>query len=110
MKITAIELSEIKISEIVNYLTSKFNTEDEKQTIEFDLSELPEFEDVDNFQVEAELKLSTYMSDFDENHQTEITDRYVEFRITFFYDGEEIKVNADLIWQKIVDYYEIHKH
>jgi len=108
MKITAIELSEIEISEVVNYLTSKFNTEDTKQTIEEELSEVQDFTNVDNFQFESVLELYTEMLDFDENHQTEISYRsVVKFSITFFYDGEEIKVNTDKIYELIHKYYEI---
>jgi len=111
MKITAIELSEIEISEIVSYLTSKFNTEDNKQTIEEDLSEIKDFENVDNFQFESVLELYTEASDFDDNHQSKVIYRsVVKLSITFFYDGEEIKVNSknlDAIYKAIHKYYEI---
>lgn len=108
MKITAIELSETEIKQVFNYLVSKFNTEDSKQTIEIELSEFNGFDYIsDLFMVEAELKLSTYYSELDENNQTSIEDRYCEFRITFFYDGEEIKVNSDKIYELINKYYEI---
>lgn len=107
MKITAIELSEMELSLIYEYLISKFNTEDSKQLLQFDLSELNDFENVDNINIEAELKLSTYYSDKDENNQTSIEDRYCDFKMTFFYDGEEIKENCDKVFELINKYYEI---
>ena len=108
MKITAIELSEIEISEIVSYLTSKFNTEDSKQTIEIELSELPDFVKVDDFTFESTLELYTECPEADENNQAAIIYRsVVKFSITFFYDGEEIKVNTDKIYELIHKYYEI---
>jgi len=114
MKITAIELSEIEINAIVNELTCQFNTEDSKQTIKFDLCDVREFigvkyfENVDNFQVESVLELYTEYPEADENNQTAISWRsVVKFDITFFYDGEEIKVNTDKIYELIHKYYEI---
>jgi len=111
MKITAIELSEIEINVIISYLTLKFNTEDKKQTIEFDLSEIKFFESVDNFQVESVLELYTEYPEADENNQTAISSRSVmKYSTTFFYDGEEIKVNLDnmdKIYELIHKYYEI---
>ena len=108
MKITAIELSEIEISEIVSYLTSKFNTEDSKQTIEIELSELPDFVKIDDFAFESTLELYTEHPEADENNQTAIIYRsVVKFSITFFYNGEEIKVNTDKIYELIHKYYEI---
>jgi len=53
------------------------------------------------------LKLSTYYSDKDENNQTYIEDRYCDFKMTFFYDGEEIKENFDKVFEMIAKYYEI---
>ena len=107
MKITAIELNESELKQVFDYLVSKFNTEDQKQSLQFDLSELNGFENVDNINIEAELKLSTYYSDKDENNQTYIEDRYCDFKMTFFYDGEEIKENCDKVFEMIAKYYEI---
>ena len=107
MKITAIELTETELKQVFDYLVSKFNTEDQKQSLQFDLSELNGFENVDNINIEAELKLSTYYSDKDENNQTSIEDRYCDFKMTFFYDGEEIKENCDKVFEMINKYYEI---
>jgi hypothetical protein len=114
MKITAIEFTEEEVNEIVNYITSKFNTEDAKQTIEFDLYDClscAEYESFTPFIIESVLELYTEMSEFDENHQTGILSRSVlKNRTTFFYDGEEIKVNSknlDTIYEKINAYYEI---
>jgi hypothetical protein len=108
MKITAIELTEDEISEIVNYLTSKFNTEDKKQTIQFDhVLHLTNGESI-TFDTESILELYTEYPEKDENNQTAISYRSVpEFRITFFYDGEEIKVNTNEIYYSICKFYEI---
>jgi len=118
MKITAIELSEIEINAIVNHLTNKFNTEDSKQTIEFQLNEVVEFVGVnyfyhcpDEYMIESVLELYTEYPEADENNQTEISSRSVmKYSTTFFYDGEEIKVNLDnldKIHELIHKYYEI---
>lgn len=115
MKITAIELSEIELSAIINELTSKFNTEDKRQSIDFMLCEVREFEGFNHFEnvsdlflCNSELELYTEYPERDENNQTAISYRSVlKFLITFFYDGEEIQVNSDQIYEAINKYYEI---
>lgn len=134
MKITSIELSEKELKVIFNYLVANFNEEDNKQNLCFDLSDIQakyefskkemigmevsqycgligEYYFTDSFaseiNIEAKLKLSTYFNEPDENNQSSIEDRYSDFRITFFYDGEEIKQNADNLYEMIEKYYEI---
>lgn len=111
MKITAIELTENELKSVVNYLISKFNTEDKKQTIEFDLYDLDmpsEYELYSTICIESTLELYTEYPEVDENNQIAISYRSVsKFDITFFYDGEEIKVNSDKIYELIDKYYEI---
>lgn len=110
MKITAIELSADEQTAITNELTKRFNTEDKRQTVEFDLYEAGEPISFlgECLSCEAVLELYTEYPDFDENHQTAISYRsVVKFRITFFYDGEEIKVNDEPIYTAIEKYYEI---
>jgi len=110
MKITAIELSEIEINLLVKQLTSKFNTEDQKQTIEFDLYN-SENELYTPISIESVLELYTEYPEADENNQTSISSRSVmKYSTTFFYDGEEIKVNLDnldKIHELIHKFYEI---
>jgi hypothetical protein len=108
MKITAIQFTESEIDVIYNYLTSKFNEENKPQKLEFDLSELKEFKTIDNFQVESVLELYTEWSELDETKYSSIIYRsVVKFRITVFFDGEEIKTNLvdSSIYDKIINYY-----
>lgn len=127
MKITAIELTNQDIQVIVNYLTYKLIIQDSRQKIELNLSDIDrvftltemqrhglsglnyftdEFSHMIN--IESTLELYTEYPERDENHQTAISYRsVVKFSITFFYDGEEIKVNTDKIYELINKYYEI---
>lgn len=111
MKITAIELCTLEIDEVVNYLTSKFNTEDSRQTIEFQLTEINDYINDDLFSVESVLELYTEYPEVDENNQTAISYRsVVKYSTTFFYDGEEIKVDSKNLYaidELIHKYYEI---
>jgi len=118
MKITAIKLSEDEVKVVVNHLTNKFNTEDSKQTIEFELNKVVEFVGVnyfyhcpDEYMIESVLELYTEYPEKDENNQTEISWRsVVQYKTTFFYDGEEISVkseNLDAIHKAIHQFYEI---
>ena len=137
MKIKSIEFTEKELKVIFNYLVANFTEEDNKQTLCFDLCDIEakhefsksELVDLqlsnpdkiealktwkyftDSFStdinVEAELKLSTYFNEPDENNQSSIEDRYSDFRITLFYDGEEIKENAENLYEMIQKYYEI---
>lgn len=107
LKLKEIAFDSDDLSTIVNYLTSRFNTEDARQTIEFDLFDV--LNNVQNYvSVEAVLELYTEYAERDENNQTSIIYRSVsKFRITFFYDGEEIKVNDEPIYTAIEKYYEV---
>ena len=115
MKILKISLSEDEQITIYDQLITRFNEEDSVQKIEFTLYDLLPFiiaaryEYVsDLFSVESELELYTEYADFDENHQTEIISRSVlKFRITFFYDSEEVEVKDLNIEDRIKKYYEI---
>lgn len=109
MKITAIELTKSEVKSIFDYLISKFHTEDTKQSLFFNISEIKELESVsDLFMCEAELILDTdyYDPDYEVNYQG-IESRNVTFRSTFFYDGEEINYNSDPIYDAIKSFYEI---
>ena len=115
MKITSIELTNQELYQITKYLTDKFNeTETSKQKVEsliFDaLFPKTEFDINLSRQIDFESELELYIeyADFDENHQTSIISRSaLKFRITFFYDGEEIAVNSDKIYTDIENYYSI---
>ena len=137
MKITAIEFSKDDLTAISNYLVSKFVEEDKKQEVDFYLSDIkkihrhnksevvliglnePErfeylksenyFPDCYAELIDATAELTLYLdSETDEStNHTFITDRSCKFKITFFYDGEEIKENADDLYEMIENYYYI---
>lgn len=108
MKIESIKLGEKEVTAIVKQLTDQFNTEDKKQSIEFDVNLVTSFGEELIFNIESTLELSTEIPEADENNQTAINYRsVVKFSITFFYDGEEIKVNTDKIYELIHSNYEI---
>lgn len=111
MKITSIELTNQELDQITKYLTDKFNEiETSKQNIEGQLDALLCNEIVvkNLIDFESELELYIEYAEFDENHQTSIISRSaLKFRITFFYDGEEITVNFDKIYTDIENYYSI---
>lgn len=109
MKITAIELNSEEQDEIFNYLVRKFDSEYHyKQYAEFDLSD---FCDYGYGEITADSELELYieseMTDTDTN-SSQITERSVmKFRLTFYYDGEEIKVNDWNIDDRISEYYRV---
>lgn len=107
MKIKEIELNSEEQDKIFNYLVRKFDPRDSgKQTID-----LTEYQLNDDHSISADAELELYieseMTDPDTN-SSRITERSViKFRLTFYYDGEEIKVNDDSIWTRINEYYSI---
>lgn len=108
MKIESINLSKTELVSTLSVLTSKFNTEDKKQTINFESNFKTSLGQYLTFDIESTLELYTEYPETDENNQTAISYRSVsKFDITFFYNGEEIKVNSDNIHELINEYYEI---
>lgn len=101
MKILKISLDTDEVTTLVSELTNRFTSEDNRQTIEGELTELISWE--------SQLELYTEYFEFDENHQTGIKNRsVVKFRLTFFDDGDECEcTNADDIHEKVIKYYEI---
>jgi len=107
MQILKIKLSEDEQQFIYLGLIKRFNEEDNKQIYHFGIG--PEITG------EAELELYTEHSEPSKyNHETPdhldsvITHRsVVNFRITFFHDGEEVEVEAWDIEDRIRKYYEI---
>jgi hypothetical protein len=100
MQILKIKLSDKDQTEIFNELINRFNTEDKRQTIEFEWLN-------DDFVIESVLELYTEGSEPDENNQSEITYRsIVKFSITFFHDGDEVSVEDWRIDDRIAKYYE----
>lgn len=108
MKITSIELTSEELDRIIKYLIDKFDeNEESKQKVENHLTEIL-FCNGHDIEFESELELYIEYSDFDSNHQNEMTSRSaLKFNITFFYDGEEIPVNSDKIYTDIEKYYSL---
>ena len=122
MKITAIELRKDEFDQIFKYLTDRFDVERANErkghTINVDMCEIQVKDDdlgilynpfIDALDVDlcAQLELFTDGEyDSDVNSYT-ITDRSAKFRLTFFYDGEEIKVNDNDLDDRICEYYRI---
>lgn len=107
MKIKEIELNTEEQDAIFKFLVRKFDSrESGKQTID-----LTEYKLNDDHAISADAELELYI-------ESEMTDPYtnslritersvIKFRLTFYYDGEEIKVNDDSIWTSINEYYSI---
>lgn len=107
MKIKEIELNTEEQDEIFNYLVRKFDPrESGKQVVDLDEYKLNDDHKI-SADAELELYIESEMIDTDTN-SSKITYRsVVKFRLTFYYDGEEIKVNDDSIWTRINEYYSI---
>lgn len=100
MQILKIKLSKDEQQTIYNRLIWNFTTEDNPQRIYYHIGEVIEYE--------AKLELYTEYPEPDENNQTEISSRgVIFFQITFFHDGEEVKVEDLDIEDKIKKYYEV---
>lgn len=107
MKIKAIKLNDEEVKDITQFLTDKFDElNDRKQILEANLSDF--FNCDKDIYFEAELELFVEYSELDrDTNSTSIIWRSSKFRITFFYDGEEIEVNSDEIYKNIETYYSI---
>lgn len=115
MNITAIKLTTEELDQITKYLTQKFDAEsDSKQLKEFNLSDvcssLLDFETglYNRVNIEAELILSIDYSEREsDTNYSKMIWRSSTFKIIFFYDGEELEVNSDKIYNDIETYYSL---
>lgn len=109
MKLKQIELNNDELNFITRKLIKRVDeSNNKKQTTQFyEVFSLANNEQIE-FDIQAELEL---FPDFDEydtdvNHQNMIS-RSSTFRITLFYDGEEVKFNSEKIEKDIEQYFEV---